>query len=194
MSDPSPLERYRGERVAWGHPAAEVLPVPCDGRSRYGPPLAPGAGARDLDFRVSCLPTLWGEKVALRLLDKGKLMLDMARLGFEPESLRRFEAAVAKPHGIVLVTGPTGSGKTNTPDSARRDPRTGDGRRLARHAPAARFSRGRSDQAWRRRPAGPVERGADPRDGCRGGAGCVAYCVDEEQGAHQSRHRRRPAG
>jgi type IV pilus assembly protein PilB len=74
--------------------------------------------ARDLDFRVSCLPTLWGEKVVLRLLDKGKLMLDMTRLGFEPESLRRFKAAVTKPHGIVLVTGPTGSGKTNTLYSA----------------------------------------------------------------------------
>jgi type IV pilus assembly protein PilB len=73
---------------------------------------------RDLDFRVSCLPTLWGEKVVLRLLDKGKLMLDMTKLGFEPESLRRFKAAVAKPHGIVLVTGPTGSGKTNTLYSA----------------------------------------------------------------------------
>ncbi|MFN8093199.1 MAG: type IV-A pilus assembly ATPase PilB [Vicinamibacteria bacterium] len=73
---------------------------------------------RDLDFRVSCLPTLWGEKVVLRLLDKGKLMLDMTKLGFEPDSLRRFEAAVRKPHGIVLVTGPTGSGKTNTLYSA----------------------------------------------------------------------------
>jgi type IV pilus assembly protein PilB len=73
---------------------------------------------RDLDFRVSCLPTLWGEKIVLRLLDKGKLMLDMTKLGFEPESLRRFKAAVTKPHGIVLVTGPTGSGKTNTLYSA----------------------------------------------------------------------------
>jgi type IV pilus assembly protein PilB len=73
---------------------------------------------RDLDFRVSVLPTLWGEKIVLRLLDKGKLMLDMAKLGFEPESLRRFKAAVARPHGIVLVTGPTGSGKTNTLYSA----------------------------------------------------------------------------
>ena len=74
--------------------------------------------ARDLDFRVSCLPTLWGEKVVLRLLDKGRLMLDMTKLGFEPESLRRFKAAVTRPHGIVLVTGPTGSGKTNTLYSA----------------------------------------------------------------------------
>jgi type IV pilus assembly protein PilB len=74
--------------------------------------------ARDLDFRVSCLPTLWGEKIVLRLLDKARLMLDMTKLGFEVDSLRRFEAAIAKPYGIVLVTGPTGSGKTNTLYSA----------------------------------------------------------------------------
>ena len=74
--------------------------------------------ARDLDFRVSCLPTLWGEKIVLRLLDKAKLMLDMTKLGFEPGSLGRFKAAIAKPYGIVLVTGPTGSGKTNTLYSA----------------------------------------------------------------------------
>jgi type IV pilus assembly protein PilB len=74
--------------------------------------------ARDLDFRVSVLPTLWGEKIVLRLLDKSNLMLDMTRLGFEPDSLRRFQAAIARPYGIVLVTGPTGSGKTNTLYSA----------------------------------------------------------------------------
>ncbi len=74
--------------------------------------------ARDLDFRVSCLPTLWGEKIVLRLLDKAKLMLDMTKLGFEAGSLERFKAAIAKPYGIVLVTGPTGSGKTNTLYSA----------------------------------------------------------------------------
>ena len=73
---------------------------------------------RDLDFRVSCLPTLWGEKIVLRLLDKANLMRDMTQLGFEAESLRRFQAAIAKPYGIVLVTGPTGSGKTNTLYSA----------------------------------------------------------------------------
>lgn len=73
---------------------------------------------RDLDFRVSCLPTLWGEKIVLRLLDKARLMLDMTKLGFEPEPLQRFQAAIAKPYGIVLVTGPTGSGKTNTLYSA----------------------------------------------------------------------------
>jgi type IV pilus assembly protein PilB len=74
--------------------------------------------SRDLDFRVSSLPTLWGEKIVLRLLDKAKLMLDMTKLGFEPEGLERFKRAIAKPYGIVLVTGPTGSGKTNTLYSA----------------------------------------------------------------------------
>ncbi|HLW52809.1 MAG TPA: type IV-A pilus assembly ATPase PilB [Candidatus Angelobacter sp.] len=69
---------------------------------------------KQLDFRVNCLPTLWGEKVVLRLLDKENLRLDMTKLGFEPESLEKFQRAVLKPYGMVLVTGPTGSGKTNT--------------------------------------------------------------------------------
>jgi type IV pilus assembly protein PilB len=73
---------------------------------------------RELDFRVSTLPTLFGEKVVLRLLDKEKLMLDMTRLGFEPESLVKFQRNIARPYGMVLVTGPTGSGKTNTLYSA----------------------------------------------------------------------------
>jgi type IV pilus assembly protein PilB len=67
-----------------------------------------------IDFRVSCLPTLFGEKIVMRLLDKDKLMLDMTKLGFEQESLTKFEYAIQKPWGMVLVTGPTGSGKTNT--------------------------------------------------------------------------------
>jgi len=74
--------------------------------------------SRELDFRVSTLPTLFGEKVVLRLLDKDKLMLDMTRLGFEAESLEKFQRAIANPYGMVLVTGPTGSGKTNTLYSA----------------------------------------------------------------------------
>jgi type IV pilus assembly protein PilB len=74
--------------------------------------------SKDMDFRVSCLPTLWGEKIVLRLLDKTKLMLDMTKLGFEQESLDKFKRNIAKPYGIVLVTGPTGSGKTNTLYSA----------------------------------------------------------------------------
>jgi type IV pilus assembly protein PilB len=67
-----------------------------------------------LDFRVSVLPTIWGEKVVMRLLDKENLRLDMTKLGFEQESLDKFEKAILKPYGMVLVTGPTGSGKTNT--------------------------------------------------------------------------------
>ena len=74
--------------------------------------------SRELDFRVSTLPTLFGEKVVLRLLDKDKLMLDMTKLGFEPESLDKFKRAISNPYGMVLVTGPTGSGKTNTLYSA----------------------------------------------------------------------------
>ncbi len=74
--------------------------------------------SRELDFRVSTLPTLFGEKVVLRLLDKEKLMLDMSKLGFEEESLTKFQKAIANPYGMVLVTGPTGSGKTNTLYSA----------------------------------------------------------------------------
>jgi type IV pilus assembly protein PilB len=74
--------------------------------------------ARDLDFRVSTLPTLFGEKVVLRLLDKENLQLDLTKLGFEKSSLKRFEDAILKPYGMVLVTGPTGSGKTNTLYSA----------------------------------------------------------------------------
>jgi type IV pilus assembly protein PilB len=73
---------------------------------------------KDLDFRVSTVPTLFGEKIVLRLLDKENLRLDMTKLGFEVASLERFERAILKPYGMVLVTGPTGSGKTNTLYSA----------------------------------------------------------------------------
>ena len=69
---------------------------------------------KQLDFRVSVLPTLHGEKVVMRLLDKENLRLDMTKLGFEPESLAKYQKAIFKPYGMVLVTGPTGSGKTNT--------------------------------------------------------------------------------
>jgi type IV pilus assembly protein PilB len=69
---------------------------------------------KDLDFRVSTIPTLYGEKIVMRLLDKENLRLDMTKLGFEQESLTKFERAILRPYGMVLVTGPTGSGKTNT--------------------------------------------------------------------------------
>jgi type IV pilus assembly protein PilB len=86
--------------------------LPQDGRIMLK--MAIGGKKKQLDFRVSTLPTLWGEKIVMRLLDKENLRLDMTKLGFEPESLVKFEKAILKPYGMVLVTGPTGSGKTNT--------------------------------------------------------------------------------
>ncbi len=73
---------------------------------------------RDIDFRVSVLPTIFGEKVVLRILDKSNLQLDMRKLGFEEKALKDFMDAIHKPWGMVLVTGPTGSGKTTTLYSA----------------------------------------------------------------------------
>ena len=69
---------------------------------------------RDIDFRVSTVPTVYGESVVLRILDREHLDLDFRRLGFEPDLVERFRGLLAQPHGIVLVTGPTGSGKTTT--------------------------------------------------------------------------------
>ncbi|HLY97842.1 MAG TPA: type IV-A pilus assembly ATPase PilB [Candidatus Angelobacter sp.] len=86
--------------------------LPQDGRIMLK--MHVGGRKRQLDYRVNSLPTLWGEKIVLRLLDKENLRLDMTKLGFEPESLEKFQRAVLKPYGMVLVTGPTGSGKTNT--------------------------------------------------------------------------------
>ena len=71
-------------------------------------------GGRDMDFRVSVLPTLFGEKICLRLLDKSSLQTDLTKLGYEPEALEAFQREIHKPFGMVLVTGPTGSGKTVT--------------------------------------------------------------------------------
>ncbi len=87
--------------------------LPQDGRIK----LKMGKG-REMDYRVSVLPTLFGEKVVLRLLDKSNLQLDMTKLGFEEKALRDFQNAIHKPFGMVLVTGPTGSGKTTTLYSA----------------------------------------------------------------------------
>jgi type IV pilus assembly protein PilB len=86
--------------------------LPQDGRIKVKIKLQ--GKIKEMDYRVSCLPTLFGEKIVLRLLDKDNLVLDMTRLGFEPESLAKFERQILKPYGMVLVTGPTGSGKTNT--------------------------------------------------------------------------------
>jgi type IV pilus assembly protein PilB len=87
--------------------------LPQDGRIKIK--LAKG---REMDFRVSCLPTLYGEKIVLRLLDKENLQLDMLKLGFEDAPLRDFKSAIHRPYGMCLVTGPTGSGKTTTLYSA----------------------------------------------------------------------------
>ena len=98
--------------------------LPQDGRIKIK--VKVDSRSRELDFRVSTLPTLFGEKVVLRLLDKQNLMLDMTKLGFEPESLTKFKRNISKPYGMVLVTGPTGSGKTNTLYSARQSLNTVD--------------------------------------------------------------------
>ncbi len=87
--------------------------LPQDGRIK----LKLGKG-REMDFRVSVLPTLFGEKVVLRLLDKSNLQLDMTKLGFEEPQLKDFKWGIDQPYGMVLVTGPTGSGKTTTLYSA----------------------------------------------------------------------------
>jgi len=84
-----------------------------DGRIK----LKMGMGG-ELDIRVSILPTLFGEKVVMRLLDKSNLQLDMSRLGFDPQNLKDFQEAIHKPYGMILITGPTGSGKSTTLYSA----------------------------------------------------------------------------
>ncbi|MCC6276546.1 MAG: type IV-A pilus assembly ATPase PilB [Oligoflexia bacterium] len=76
---------------------------------------------REIDFRVSVLPTLFGEKIVMRLLDRSNLQLDLAKLGFEPPELEKFKNAIHAPYGMVLVTGPTGSGKSTTIYSALTD-------------------------------------------------------------------------
>ncbi|MGA9771195.1 MAG: type IV-A pilus assembly ATPase PilB [Blastocatellia bacterium] len=90
--------------------------LPQDGRIKIRVRL--DGRSRELDFRVSTLPTIFGEKIVLRLLDKENLRLDMTQLGFEPASLEKFKRNISKPYGMVLVTGPTGSGKTSTLYSA----------------------------------------------------------------------------
>lgn len=87
--------------------------IPQDGRLKVKT-----VRGKEMDFRVSTLPTLWGEKIVLRLLDKSNLQLDMTKLGFEDEELKLFKANIHLPQGMVLITGPTGSGKTTTIYSA----------------------------------------------------------------------------
>jgi len=86
--------------------------VPQDGRIKIR------IGGKQIDLRVSCLPCIYGEKIVLRILDKSNLALDLTKLGFEPVSFEAFIRAISLPFGMVLVTGPTGSGKTTTLYSA----------------------------------------------------------------------------
>src|SRR5439155_3410131 len=86
--------------------------LPQDGRIKLR------SGTRQIDFRVSVLPTIFGEKAVLRILDKESLKLDLSSLGFDPWSLEKFTHAIHQPYGMVLITGPTGSGKTTTLYSA----------------------------------------------------------------------------
>ncbi|MCU0638727.1 MAG: type IV-A pilus assembly ATPase PilB [Candidatus Krumholzibacteria bacterium] len=86
--------------------------IPQDGRIKIR------IGSKQIDLRVSTLPTIFGEKVVMRILDKTNLEIDLTKLGFVPESLAKFLKAIESPYGMVLVTGPTGSGKTTTLYSA----------------------------------------------------------------------------
>jgi len=91
--------------------------LPQDGRIKMKVKLENGS-RKEVDMRISALPTIFGEKIVSRILDRQMLKLDMTELGFEEESLDKFQQAIQRPWGIILVTGPTGSGKTNTLYSA----------------------------------------------------------------------------
>ena len=91
--------------------------LPQDGRIKMKVKLENG-GRKEVDMRISALPTIFGEKIVSRILDRQMLKLDLTELGFEEESLEIFKEAIHRPWGIILVTGPTGSGKTNTLYSA----------------------------------------------------------------------------
>jgi type IV pilus assembly protein PilB len=91
--------------------------LPQDGRIKMRVKLENGQ-KKDVDMRVSSLPTIFGEKIVSRILDRENLQIDLTKLGLEPESLETFKKAITRPWGIILVTGPTGSGKTNTLYSA----------------------------------------------------------------------------
>ncbi len=94
--------------------------LPQDGRIKVK------VAGRAVDLRVSVLPTIFGEKVVMRILDPKSLMVDLTMLGFEPQALKAFEKAIHEPYGIILVTGPTGSGKTTTLYSALKQINTND--------------------------------------------------------------------
>jgi type IV pilus assembly protein PilB len=114
MSPPLKLKAALTSRIKiMSHLDIAERRLPQDGRIK----LKMGRG-KEMDFRVSVLPTLFGEKIVMRLLDKGNLQLDMTKLGFEAGQLQDFKKAIDAPFGMVLVTGPTGSGKTTSLYSA----------------------------------------------------------------------------
>jgi len=82
--------------------------VPQDGR------IAVSHGGKDFDLRVSCLPTLLGEKIVMRILDKNSVMIGLNKLGFMPDTMAQLETVITQPNGMILTTGPTGAGKTTT--------------------------------------------------------------------------------
>ena len=176
--------------------------LPQDGRIKIR--LRVEERSRDLDLRVSTVPAQFGEKVVMRLLDKTKLQLDMTQLGFEAEPLRRFKDAIDRPYGIVLVTGPTGSGKTNTlysaiaalnePDGQHHDGRGPDRVQPRRHQPGPDEGADRADVRLgaallpapgpRHHPRRRDPRLRDGRDRGQGGA-------DRPPGALDAPHQRR---
>ena len=125
--------RYRMDRtlveqttLPYKLPERHRVPPQDHGQSRYRRTLksSPGwsikmnIGRKKIDLRVSVLPTIWGEKVVMRILDQDNLNLDMSKMGFSEKSLRDFAEALNSPFGMILVTGPTGSGKSTTLYSA----------------------------------------------------------------------------
>jgi type IV pilus assembly protein PilB len=82
--------------------------LPQDGRFKFS------VYDKEIDVRVSCLPTIYGEKIVLRILDQASLILNLEMLGFEKEMLKNFQKILRLPHGLIILTGPTGSGKTTT--------------------------------------------------------------------------------
>ena len=122
--------------------------VPQDGRIRVR------MGGSQIDLRVSCLPCIHGEKIVMRILDKSNLALDLTKLGFEPRALESFLHAIALPYGMVLVTGPTGSGKTTTLYSALTKVNTSERQHHDRGGPGRVQPRG--DQPGQHQRAGPT--------------------------------------
>jgi type IV pilus assembly protein PilB len=117
------LQELRQVPIAWKDPLITKIKIMCkmditEKRLPQDQNMNVSIGGRPVDFRVSSCPTMFGEKIVLRILDKGSLQTDMTKLGFEEDDLKKFKHSIHQPNGMVLVTGPTGSGKTVTLYSA----------------------------------------------------------------------------